>query len=60
MKRKVRKLYLQPVFISEFLDTPGDEITPGSHKIREDFQNERLRHDGLLSFVQNIGSYAHD
>ncbi len=32
----------------EFLDTPGDEVAPGSDEIGKDFKNQWLRHCGLL------------
>ena len=49
MKGKLRKFYLQIVVGFQFLNTPGDEVTPGSHEIRKDFENERFRHESLLS-----------
>jgi hypothetical protein len=39
MKRKLSKLDFQPILLFKFLDTPGDEIAPGSDKIRENFEN---------------------
>jgi hypothetical protein len=33
MKRELRELDSQIVIRFEFLDTPGDEVTPGSDKI---------------------------
>jgi len=39
MKRKLSKLDLQSILIFEFLDTPGDEIAPGSDKVGENFEN---------------------
>lgn len=39
MKRKLSELDLQSILIFEFLDTPGDEIAPGSDKVGEHFEN---------------------
>jgi hypothetical protein len=39
---------LQPVVLLQFLDTPGDEVTPRSDKIGEYVQDQGLRHDFLL------------
>jgi len=44
MERKVGELYFQTVVLFEFLDTPGDEVAPGSNEIGKDFENERLSH----------------
>ncbi len=49
VKRKLSELDLQTVILLEFLDTPGDEVAPGSNKIGKNFENERFRHDRLLS-----------
>jgi hypothetical protein len=35
----------------EFLDTPGDEVAPGSNEIGKDFKNQWLRHCSLLFVV---------
>ena len=48
MKRKLSEFDLQAVIFFQFLDTPGDEIAPGSNEIRENFEDERFRHDRLL------------
>jgi hypothetical protein len=45
MKRELRKLDRQIVIRFEFLDTPGDEIAPGSDKVGKHFENERLGHN---------------
>ena len=45
MKRELRELDRQIVIRFEFLDTPGDEIAPGSNKIGKHFENERLGHN---------------
>jgi hypothetical protein len=37
MKRELRELNRQIVIRFEFLDTPGDEIAPGSNKIGKHF-----------------------
>jgi hypothetical protein len=39
MERKLSKLDLQSILIFKFLDTPGDEIAPGSDKVGENFEN---------------------
>ncbi len=38
MKRKLRKFNIQAEFFFDFLDTPGDEVAPGSNKIGKDFE----------------------
>jgi hypothetical protein len=48
MKGKLSELDRQTVIRLEFLDTPGDEITPGSNKIGKHFKNKRLTHGRLL------------
>ena len=45
MERELRKLDFQVVIIFQFLDTPGDEVAPGSDEIREYFEDERLGHN---------------
>ena len=49
MQWKLRKFNFEIVFRFEFLDTPGDEIAPGSDKVRKHFENERLGHDPSVS-----------
>jgi hypothetical protein len=39
MKRELGELNLQSVFLFQFLDTPGDEVAPGSNEIGKDFQD---------------------
>jgi hypothetical protein len=39
MERKLSKLDFQPILVFKFLDTPGDEIAPGSNKVGENFEN---------------------
>jgi hypothetical protein len=48
MEGKLGELDREIIVRLEFLDTPGDEIAPGSNKIGKDFENERFRHDRLL------------
>jgi hypothetical protein len=48
MERKLSKLDLQTVILFQFLDTPGDEIAPGSNEVGKDLEDERFRHDLLL------------
>ena len=45
MQWKLRELNGEIVICSEFLDTPGDEITPGSDEIRKYFEHELIRHN---------------
>jgi hypothetical protein len=49
MQRELSNLDPQTVILLQFLDTPGDEIAPRSNKIGKNFENERFRHDRLLS-----------
>ena len=57
MKRELRELDRQIVIRFEFLDTPGDEIAPGSDEVGKHFENERLGHNPsvfwLLPFWDN-------
>jgi hypothetical protein len=55
MKRKLRELDRQIVIRFEFLDTPGDEIAPGSDKVGKHFKNERLGHDPSLLLLPFLG-----
>ena len=48
MEREVSPLDRQSIVGFEFLDTPGDEVAPGSDEIGKDFQYKRLRHGDLL------------
>jgi hypothetical protein len=41
----------------EFLDTPGDEVAPGSDEIGEDFQYKRLRHRNLLEEFKSFKTF---
>jgi hypothetical protein len=54
MKRELSELDFQTVIFFEFLDTPGDEVAPGSDEIGKDFEDERFRHDHLLLLVQIV------
>jgi hypothetical protein len=49
MQGELSELDLQSVVLLKFLDTPGDEVAPRSNKIGKNFENERFRHDRLLS-----------
>jgi len=42
MKRELGKLDLQTVVVFQFLDTPGDEVAPGSNEIGKNFEHKRL------------------
>jgi hypothetical protein len=44
VKRELRELDCQIVIRFDFLDTPGDEVTPGSDKIGKHFKYERFGH----------------
>jgi hypothetical protein len=48
MQGELSELDLQSVVLLKFLDTPGDEVAPGSNKIGKDFQYEWFGHDFLL------------
>lgn len=54
MKGKLRELNLQVVICFQFLDTPGNEITPRSNEIRKDFEHERFRHESLLNISVRV------
>jgi hypothetical protein len=56
MERKVGELYRQTVIRFEFLDTPGDEVAPGSDEIGKDFKHERLGHRNLLCEFKSFRS----
>jgi hypothetical protein len=49
MKRELRELDSQIVIRFEFLDTPGDEVTPGSDEIGKHFEYERFGHSPSVS-----------
>ena len=60
MEGELREFYLQIVVCFEFLDTPGDEVAPGSNEIGKDFENERFRHESLLSLMlQEVYGFAY-
>jgi hypothetical protein len=59
MQWKLSELNLQTVILFQFLDTPGDEVAPRSNKIRKNFENERFRHDRLLSLSAFDSTYLH-
>jgi hypothetical protein len=40
MQGELSELDLQSVILLKFLDTPGDEIAPGSNEIGKDFEYE--------------------
>ena len=50
MEREVGELDRHIVLRFEFLDTPGDEVAPGSNKIGKYLKNQRLRHKHLRLF----------
>ena len=55
MQRELRKLDREIITCFEFLDTPGDEITPGSDKVRKHFENERFGHNASLLAATVLG-----
>jgi hypothetical protein len=42
MQGELRKFDLKIIVRSEFLDTPGDEVAPGSNEIGKNFEHKRL------------------
>jgi len=44
MEREVGEFDSQTVFVFDFLDTPGDEVAPGSNEIGKNLKNQRLGH----------------
>ena len=58
MKRKLRELDREIVIRFEFLDTPGDEIAPGSNEVGKHFKNERLRHNPSLLATNVLGIFG--
>jgi len=57
MERKVGELDRQAVIRFEFLDTPGDEVAPGSDEIGKDFKHKRLGHRNLLCEFKSFQSF---
>jgi hypothetical protein len=57
MERKVGELDRQVVIRFEFLDTPGDEVAPGSDEIGKHFKYERLGHRNLLCEFKSFQSF---
>jgi hypothetical protein len=55
MKRELRELDRQIEIRFEFLDTPGDEIAPGSNKVGKHFENERLGHNSSVFSCYPLG-----
>ncbi len=53
MKWEVGKFDRQTIIIFQFLDTPGDEVAPGSDKVGKDFENKRFRHKSSFRRVQS-------
>jgi hypothetical protein len=47
MQRELGELDLQTVILFKFLDTPGDEVAPGSNEIGKYFENQWLGHRDL-------------
>jgi hypothetical protein len=48
MKGKLGEFNVQIEICFKLLDTPGDEITPGSDKVGKYFENQSIRHKNLL------------
>ena len=57
MKRKLSEFDLQAVIFLKFLDTPGDEVAPGSNEVRKNFENDRFRHDHLLYLFRSLNLF---
>jgi hypothetical protein len=51
MQGKLRKFDFEIVIRFELLDTPGDEITPGSDEIRKYFEHQSIRHGNLQRYA---------
>jgi len=51
MERELSEFDFQIVIRFEFLDTPGDEVAPGSNEIGKDFKNKWISHGRLLIFL---------
>ena len=58
MKRKLRKFDRYTVIRFELLDTPGDEVAPGSDKVGKHFENERLGHNPSVWVALDGGFYC--
>ena len=52
MKRELCELDFQIVIRFEFLDTPGDEVAPGSDKVGKHFENERFGHKASVRLIK--------
>jgi hypothetical protein len=58
VKRKLCKLDRQIVIRFEFLDTPGDEVAPGSDKVGKHFKYERLGHNpSVLGYALGMNGF---
>jgi hypothetical protein len=55
MKRKLRELDSQIVIRFEFLDTPGDEVAPGSDKVGKYFKDDRFGHRASFLAIILLG-----
>jgi hypothetical protein len=53
MKRELREFNCEVVIGFKFLDTPGDEIAPGSNEVGKDFQHDLLCHSRLLLWLDS-------
>ena len=51
MQGELSELDLQSVVLLKFLDTPGDEVAPGSNEIGKDFEYEWFGHDFLQFLI---------
>jgi hypothetical protein len=60
MKRELRELDRQIVIRFEFLDTPGDEVAPGSDKVGKYFKDDRFGHRASVfgSYPRIVGFYC--
>ena len=55
MQWELSELNLQTVILLQFLDTPGDEVAPGSNEIGKNLKNQRLGHN-TTPFLSKLDS----
>jgi hypothetical protein len=53
MKREMHQPHVDFKILLQFLNTPGTEVAPGSHIIREDFQRDTVGHRSH-SFTESL------
>jgi len=57
MEREDSPFDRQSIIGFKFLDTPGDEVAPGSDEIGKDFQDKRLGHRNLLEEFKSFKTF---